>query len=85
LPAAGEFAGVVPGPTSRFTMGASLEHDERAAGLAHAGAVDGYVWDTLHRQHPEATEGLRVAWRSGTHGFPPVVAMDEPGKEAKKK
>jgi len=51
------------------------------AGLAHAGAVDGYVWDTLHRQHPEATEGLRVAWRSGPHGFPPVVARPSLARE----
>jgi len=51
------------------------------AGLAHAGAVDGYVWDTLHRQHPEATEGLRVAWRSGTHGFPPIVARPSLARE----
>ncbi len=44
------------------------------AGLADAGAVDGYVWDTLRAQQPEVVDGLRVAWRSAPHGFPPVVA-----------
>jgi phosphonate transport system substrate-binding protein len=44
------------------------------AGLADAGAVDGYVWDTLHAQQPDVVAGVRVAWRSAPHGFPPVVA-----------
>jgi phosphonate transport system substrate-binding protein len=43
-------------------------------GLADAGAVDGYVWDTLAAQQPATVAGLRVAWRSQPHGFPPVVA-----------
>jgi phosphonate transport system substrate-binding protein len=44
------------------------------AGVAQGGAVDGYVWDTLEIQQPEATAGVRVAWRSAQHGFPPIVA-----------
>jgi phosphonate transport system substrate-binding protein len=44
------------------------------AGLADAGAVDGYIWDTIAAQYPDSVVGLRVAWRSGFHGFPPVVA-----------
>jgi phosphonate transport system substrate-binding protein len=59
---------------SFFTFGHRKVVEAVRAGLAHAGAVDGYVWDTLQAQHPEATAGLRVAWRSGTYGFPPVVA-----------
>lgn len=43
-------------------------------GLADGGAVDGYVWDTLQAQQPQATAGLRVAWRSPEYGFPPIVA-----------
>ncbi len=43
-------------------------------GLADGGAVDGYVWDTLLVQQPRATAGVRVAWRSPTYGFPPIVA-----------
>ena len=59
---------------SFYTFGHRKVVEAVRAGLAHAGAVDGYVWDTLQAQHPEATAGLRVAWRSGVHGFPPVVA-----------
>jgi len=66
---------------SFFTFGHRKVVEAVRAGLAHAGAVDGYVWDTLHRQHPEATEGLRVAWRSGPHGFPPVVARPSLARE----
>lgn len=45
-----------------------------AAGLAVGGAVDGYIWDTLARQHPELTGATRVVWRSEPFGFPPIVA-----------
>ncbi len=45
-----------------------------AAGLAQGGAVDGYIWDTLARLHPELAGATRVAWRSETFGFPPLVA-----------
>jgi phosphonate transport system substrate-binding protein len=45
-----------------------------AAELAQGGAVDGYIWDTLERQHPELTRATRVVWRSETFGFPPIVA-----------
>jgi phosphonate transport system substrate-binding protein len=44
------------------------------AGLADGGSVDGYVWDTMAAQQPDSVVGLRVAWRSAPHGFPPVVA-----------
>jgi phosphonate transport system substrate-binding protein len=43
------------------------------SGLANAGAVVGYVWDTLAEQFPSSVAGLRVAWRSQQHGFPPIV------------
>lgn len=45
-----------------------------ALGVAHGGAVDGYVWDTLARLHPELTWRTRVADRSPAFGFPPFVA-----------
>ena len=45
-----------------------------AAGLAEAGAVDGYVWDTLRTKKPELVERTRVVERSRTFGFPPVAA-----------
>ncbi len=45
-----------------------------AAGLANAGAVDSYVWDSLERVEPELTGKTRIIWRSPEHGFPPLVA-----------
>lgn len=44
------------------------------SGLAHGGAVDGYVWETLAVQRPELTARTRVAWKSPQFGFPPLVA-----------
>ncbi len=53
-----------------------------AAGLADAGAVDAYVWETLSRDQPELTADTRVVLRSETFGFPPIVARaDLPGSE----
>jgi len=42
--------------------------------VADAGAVDGYVWDTLALHHPELTGATRVVQRSEPFGFPPIVA-----------
>jgi phosphonate transport system substrate-binding protein len=44
-----------------------------AAGLAHGGSVDGYVWDTLRTVAPALVAGTRVAWRSEFFGFPPLA------------
>lgn len=43
-------------------------------GVAEAGAVDGYVWETLALQHPELTRRTRVIQKSPYFGFPPMVA-----------
>lgn len=43
-------------------------------GLAAAGSVDGYVWETLAELHPELTRRTRVLQRSPDFGFPPLVA-----------
>lgn len=59
---------------SFFTFSHRKVVDAVRAGLADAGAVDGYVWDTMAAQYPSTVVGLRVAWRSEPHGFPPVVA-----------
>lgn len=59
---------------SFFTFSHRKVVDAVRAGLADAGAVDGYVWDTIATQYPDNVVGLRVAWRSVPHGFPPVVA-----------
>ena len=45
-----------------------------AVGLAQAGAVDGYVWDTLAKVHPAITRDTQVVQRSPEFGFPPFVA-----------
>ena len=45
-----------------------------AAGLAHGGAVDSFVWDTLTKVEPELTKRTRIIWRSPGYGFPPIVA-----------
>lgn len=50
-----------------------------AAGLARGGAVDGYIWDSLARLHPELATATRVAWRSAAYGFPPIVARKGAG------
>jgi len=57
-----------------FTFGHRKVVEAVQVGLAHGGAVDSYVWDTLRAQQPRSTEGVRVAWRSSPFGFPPVVA-----------
>ena len=45
-----------------------------ASGLADAGAVDGYVWESLAKAKSDLTEATRVVRRSPWFGFPPVVA-----------
>jgi phosphonate transport system substrate-binding protein len=45
-----------------------------ATGLAQGGAVDGYVWDTLSRTHPELTKRTRIVTESPQFGHPPIVA-----------
>lgn len=45
-----------------------------AQGLAVAGAVDGYVWETLAEVLPDMTGNTRVLLRSPDFGFPPIVA-----------
>ena len=44
-----------------------------AAGLAHAGAIDGYVWETMRQQGMTAVEQTEVVWKSDPFGFPPLV------------
>jgi phosphonate transport system substrate-binding protein len=58
---------------SFFTWGHRKVVEAVAAGLAQGGSVDGYIWDTLAKLHPELTGATRVAWRSELFGFPPLV------------
>lgn len=57
-----------------FTWGHRKVVQAVAVGLAQGGAVDGYVWDTLQRVHPELTRATRILERYGPFGFPPIVA-----------
>lgn len=59
---------------SFFTYSHKKVVEAVALEVAHGGAVDGYVWDTLARTHPELTGRTRVADRSPPFGFPPFVA-----------
>jgi len=45
-----------------------------ASGLAHGGAVDSYIRDTLVHVEPELALRTRVIWRSPEYGFPPFVS-----------
>ena len=45
-----------------------------AVGLAQAGAVDGYIWETLARVEPDLIRETRVVAKSEWYGFPPIVA-----------
>ena len=57
-----------------FTYGHRKVVDAVGVGLAHGGAVDGYVWDSLQLLHPEFTARTRIVERSPEFGFPPFVA-----------
>jgi phosphonate transport system substrate-binding protein len=45
-----------------------------AAGLAHAGCIDGYVWETMQLQKMPLAAKTQVVWKSAYYAFPPVVA-----------
>jgi phosphonate transport system substrate-binding protein len=57
-----------------FTYAHRKVVDAVTSGLADAGEIDGYVYDTIEKQYPERTRDVRVAWRSPHYGFPPIVA-----------
>ena len=59
---------------SFFTYAHGKVVEAVAKGIAHAGAVDGYVWETLALRIPELTRRTRVAAKSDEYGFPPLVA-----------
>lgn len=44
-----------------------------AARLAHAGSIDGYVWETMRQQNMAAVAQTEVVWKSELFGFPPLV------------
>ena len=44
-----------------------------ADGLAQAGAVDGYVWDSLRNLQPQLVARTRIVTKSEKFGFPPFI------------
>lgn len=70
-------AGLLPKDLLRsfFAYGHSNVAEAVAAGLAQAGAIDGYVWETMRKQGINAVEQTQVVWKSEPFGFPPIVTL----------
>lgn len=70
-------AGVSPNKLlkSFFAHGHRHVIEAVAVGLADAGSVDGYVWDTLRAQGWAPALATQVVWRSEPYGFPPLVML----------
>lgn len=45
-----------------------------AIGLADAGSVSGFAWETLALTRPDITAQTRIVSQSAAYGFPPIVA-----------
>jgi phosphonate transport system substrate-binding protein len=73
------------GLTSRDLQRSFFAHGHRnvaeavASGLAQAGCIDGYVWETMQLQKMAAVARTQVIWRSDWYAFPPIVAMRNDG------
>jgi phosphonate transport system substrate-binding protein len=44
-----------------------------ASGLANAGCIDGYVWETMQLQKVASVAQTEVIWKSERYAFPPLV------------
>ncbi|MFN3493605.1 MAG: PhnD/SsuA/transferrin family substrate-binding protein [Hydrogenophaga sp.] len=68
-------AGIAPSGLKRafFAHGHRNVAEAVAARLAHAGAIDGYVWETMRLQGMPAVAKTEVIWTSEPFGFPPLV------------
>lgn len=60
---------------SFFTYGHRNVADAVASGLADAGSIDGYVWETMRNQGIETISQTHIAWKSEPYGFPPIVKL----------
>ena len=69
-------AGVSPRELKRafFAHGHRNMAEAVGAGLANAGAIDGYVWETMRLQSMPAVAQTEVVWKSEPFGFPPLVS-----------
>lgn len=73
-------AGVSPSLLKRafFAHGHRNVAEAVAAGLAQAGSIDGYVWETMRLQGMAAVSKTQVIWKSESFGFPPLVTRQRP-------
>lgn len=51
-----------------------------AIGLADAGSLSGYAWETLAKERPDITAQTRIVAKSEEYGFPPIVARSSLGQ-----
>ena len=67
--------GIAPRELKRafFAHGHRNVAEAVAARLAHAGSIDGYVWETMRLQGMPAVARTEVIWKSEPFGFPPLV------------
>ena len=56
-----------------FTWGHRRIVEAVAQGLADAGSLDSFVWDTLSIIQPDLTHQTRIVAKSPEYGFPPIV------------
>lgn len=68
---------------SFFTFSHRKTIEVISEGLAQAGAVDGYVWDTMQLTHAHITQQTQIIHRSSAFGFPPIVAHNTLSTEKK--
>lgn len=48
-----------------------------ATGLANAGCIDGYVWETMQLQKMASVANTEVIWKSDFYAFPPIVVRQD--------
>lgn len=72
-------AGLTPQDLRRgfFAHGHSNVAEAVASGLAHAGCIDGYVWETMQLQKTASVANTQVIWKSELYGFPPIVVRQD--------
>lgn len=59
-----------------FTWGHRRIVEAVANGLADAGSLDSFVWDTLSVIQPDLTNQTRIVAKSPEYGFPPIIVRN---------
>lgn len=77
-------AGLAPKDLRRtfFAHGHRNVAEAVASGLAQAGCMDGYVWETMQLQKMAAVAQTSVVWRSDWYAFPPIVVKQNDSNPA---